>query len=150
MTPATKFLPRVESIIKVTKKQNEYLLQLADGPKTTRDLMLEMMVSMTSVGKIITNLKEKNLVESVRAPESRGNTYTHRIIKPYSELNLAISNKKNGASVTDEEILYAAILRNAGMTGQRLTKQFNKVFPNRAEGTIIKHIVAKARNVWRC
>jgi len=136
--------------IEVTTKQYEYLLQLADGPKTTRDLMLEMMVSMTSIGKIIAKLKEKNLVESVREPESRGNTYTHRLITPHSELNLSISKNKKGTAVTDAEILYAAILRNAGMTGQGLIKQFNIVFPNRAKSTIKKHIVTKARDARLC
>ena len=137
-------------MIQVTKKQNEYLLLLDKEQRTTNELMREIMVSMTSVGKMIKKLKEKNLVESVRKPESRGNTYTHRLIKPYSELNLVINNKGKGAPVTDAEILYAAILRNEGMTGQRLTKQFNKVFPNRAKSTIIKHIVTIAREARLC
>jgi DNA-binding transcriptional regulator GbsR (MarR family) len=125
-------------------------LLLAEKPRTTNELMREIMVSMTSVGKMIKKLKDKNLVESVRRPESRGNTYTHRLIKPYSELNITIVHSKKGAPVTDAEILYTAILRNDGMTGRRLTEQFNKVFPNRTKGTIIKHIVPKARGAKLC
>ena len=47
-------------------------------------------------------------------------------------------------SVSDSEILYAAILRNGNMTGQQLTTQFRKVFPERGIYGI-KNIVHKAR-----
>lgn len=52
-------------------------------------------------------------------------------------------------SVLDAEILYAAILRNGNMTGQQLTTQFLKVFPERGEYGI-KNIVQKARVQGLC
>lgn len=51
--------------------------------------------------------------------------------------------------VPDIEILYAAILRNGNMTGQQLTTQFNKVFPDRNVYGV-KNIVLKARVQGLC
>ena len=54
-----------------------------------------------------------------------------------------------GKSVSGAEILYAAILRNGNMTGQQLTTQFRKVFPERGKYGI-KNIVHKARAQKLC
>ncbi len=139
--------------ITVTHRQNSYLRLLDKKPRTTKDLTQEFRVSMPSAGKMITKLKKRNLVESVRKQESRGNTYTHRMIKPYSELNLIIRNIKNnstGKQITEEEILYAAILRNGGMTGQQLTEQFIKVFPDRSKNSVANNVVCKAKRDGLC
>jgi len=135
-------------MIQVTKKQNEYLLKLATGPKTTNEIRMEIMVKMATAGKMINKLKDAGLVESTRRHDSRGNVLNHRLVTPYKEMvknGLIITNKTTGTPIREEEILYAAILRNGGLTGRRLTDQFIKVFPRRAKKTIIKHIVTKAR-----
>lgn len=133
-----------EEPIRVTKKQNEYLLQLADGPKTTNDLMRSIMVSMATAGKIIAKVRDKGLVKSSRVPGARGKVFEHTLVKPYKELNIIIQNG-TGNQITEAEVLYAAILRNGGLVGQRLSDQFKKVFPDRMKTRTIKHIVDKAR-----
>lgn len=138
----------------VTKTQNEYLLQLATGLKTTRGIALSLKISEPNAGKIIGKLRNKGLVTSSRIPGTRGNTNTHSLVKPYNELNLIVKsdgrNNGPGKPTSDEEIMYAAILRNAGMTGQELTEQFRKVFPDRTRLSIIKNIIIKARRADLC
>jgi hypothetical protein len=51
--------------------------------------------------------------------------------------------------VSDGEIFYAAILRNGNMTGQQLTTQFIKVFPERGTSGI-KNIILRARSQRLC
>lgn len=139
-------------MIKVTKNQNEYLLQLADGPKTTRDLMLSQMVTLESAGRIIKKLKKKGLVESTRKYGGRGNILNHRLVTPYPELikkGMIITNKTAGTTIPDEEILYAAILRNSGLIGQRLTDQYREKYSHRRPGSI-KNIVLKAKAERLC
>jgi DNA-binding MarR family transcriptional regulator len=135
----------------VTPNQNEYLLRLEEKPMTTRDLMLDRMVTIAAAGRIIKKLKEAGLVESTRKFGERGNILIHKLVKPYSKLmiDVKISKRNTKVLITDEEILYAAILRNAGMTGQRLSDQYLKVFPKRGKGAI-KNIVGKARNAELC
>lgn len=139
-------------MIQVTKKQNEYLLQLSSGPKTTRDLMLSQMVTMESAGRMIKKLKKKGLIESTRKYGGRGNILNHRLATPYSELEkkgMIIKNRSEGTLVPDEEILYAAILRNAGLIGQRLTDQYQKKYSHRRPRAI-KNVVIKARAEGLC
>ena len=140
--------------IRVTTKQNEYLLQLATGPKTTNALVLSIMISAESVGRMMRKLSSKGLVES--APQKggkgtgRGRSYTHKLTSPYSELNLTIYNNVNGSPIADEEILYAAILRNGLLLGQRLKAQYLKVFPDQTPAAIDNIITtAKKRGLCR-
>lgn len=133
----------------VTEKQNEYLLHLAKGPMTTNDLMLKILVSMATAAKIIKKIRDQGLIESSKVPGTRGKVHLHTLVKPYSELNIVIHNG-NGDPLLNEELFYAAILRNAGMTGQQLTDQYTKVFPDRTKKTIIKNIIIKARRAKLC
>jgi hypothetical protein len=134
----------------VTTTQNKYLLQLATGPKTTTDFMREFMVSIPAAAKMLAVIREKGLLTSKRKKGTVGNVKIHTLTAPYDELNIIIGTNSKGAKITEEEILYAAILRNAGLTGQRLTTQFIKVFQNRNKHTVIKHIVIKARRAGLC
>jgi len=122
--------------IEVTPTQNEYLKELATGPKTTRDLVLSL---------------DKGLVTSSRRAGAHGNARIHELTAPYSELNLVVKNRHNqGIPVSEEEVLYVAKLRNDGLTGQRLTSQYQKEFPYRTHHTIIANIVKKARKRRWC
>jgi len=136
---------------RVTTKQNTYLLQLASGPKTTHDLVLSMMVTGASAAKMLKKLCNVGLVES--APQTggrgRGRVYTHKLTRPYSELNIQVYNVTIGVPIPDEEIYYAAILRNGCMTGQRLKSQYHKVFPDRTYASI-DNVVTKARERELC
>ena len=134
----------------VTSKQNEYLLELATGPKTTNDLMRSFMISMAAASKILKIIRDAGLIESPHAEGVQGNVRVHSLITPYDEMvenGMIVST--TARSITDKEILYAAILRNAGLTGQRLHDQHQKVFPNRAANGI-KGIVLTARKRKLC
>lgn len=134
-------------MIQVTEKQNKYLLQLAGGPQTTRDLMLSQMVSIHSAGKMIAKLRKDGLVQSAKKRGAIGNIREHKLIKSYQELvkdGIEVVNRSYNAEIPDAEILYVAILRNGLLTGQELVKQHLKIFPDRKPGGV-RHIVSKAR-----
>jgi len=122
----------------VTYRQNEYLLQLSDGPKTTNELVLSMMITAASAGKIIARLRDHGLVQSEKIRGVRGNVYLHSLTTPYDKMNLMITNG------------HSQNLRNHGLIGQRLTDQFQKVFPGRDTKSITKHVVLKARRAKLC
>lgn len=130
--------------IKVTETQNKYLLLIEAGLETTNDLMRELMVSTETAGKMIRTLRKKGLLMTEKKRGARGNIHSHTLVKPYADLDIHIKDNKGRAPIPEEEILYAAILRNAGLTGQRLSEQYQKVFPKRRRGAI-KNIVGKAR-----
>lgn len=131
----------------VTHRQHEYLLKLSEGPQTTRDLVLYFGVHDNAAYRMIHKLVAKGLVASERMRGVVGNIHIHRLVKPYDTLDLTIKNCRGGANprrIPDVEILYAAILRNGGMVGQRLYGQFRRLFPDRSDSGI-KHIVGIAR-----
>lgn len=137
--------------IKITSTQNKYLLQLETGEMTTNDLMRELMVSMGAAGRMIARLKAVGLIESTPL-RTKGNVWIHRLVKPYQKIleeGLIITANTTGIPIGESEILYAAILRNAGLTGQRLSGQYKEVFPKRGAGAI-KNIVGKARKQGLC
>lgn len=132
----------------VTHRQHEYLLKLSEGPKTTRELVLHFGVIDNSAYRMIHKLVDKGLVASKRMLGVVGNIHIHRLVKPYDTLDLTIQNCRGGGNprkIPDEEILYAAILRNGALVGQRLYWQFRRLFPDRSDSSI-KHIVGIARN----
>lgn len=135
--------------IRITQRQDEYLKELADGPKTTHDIVQTIVVTMGTAGKVLKKLREDGLVESTPFNGVSGNVYTHRLITPYHELNLFITNSPISTPISDEEIIYVAILRNAGMTGQRLYAQYHKLFPTRTYNSI-KNMVMRARTRRLC
>jgi len=139
-------------MIKVTEMQNDYLLLLEEGPKTTNDLMRDRMVTMESASRMIRKLKKVGLVKSEKKPGCRGNPQDHSLTMPYKEMvekGLIIKAHTEGLSITEQEVRYAAILRNEGLTGQRLSEQYRKAFPKRTKGAI-KNIVQKARKQGLC
>lgn len=136
--------------MKVTSKQNEYLQELEDGPKTKADLMKAIGVTRDTAGMMIKKLKDVGLITSKR--KGAGNALEYSLTISYSEMGkngLVIRNNKTGTAITDEEVYYIAILRNGGMTGQRLSGQYQKTFPERGSGAI-KNIVLKARKQGLC
>jgi hypothetical protein len=134
---------------RVTTRQNDYLLFLEYGPKTTRDFVLEFMVTTASITKLLGKLRDAGLVKSERAIGTRGNVHNHDLTAPYPELNIIIRNNATGATITDDEIIYAAKLRNAGLLGQRLTEAHHRKYPNRTSKAI-SNIVMTARKRRLC
>lgn len=133
----------------ITAKQNEYLLLLRDGPKTTRELSKEIDSSMAAAAKILKNLRGKKLVTARKICKGRGQANMHSLTKPYSEMVLEISAKVTVTPIPEEEILYAAILRNGILVGQRLTNQYQKLYPHRTRKSI-SNIVMTARKRRLC
>ena len=133
--------------MQVTPKQNEYLLELDNGPK----LSSEFSYSTERAYKMLYKLRSAGLVKATISNE-RKNEYTYSLAIPYTEMmenGLKISNTVSRRTILDEEILYAVILRNAGLTGQRLSSIFRKKYPNRSKHGV-KNIINKARNNKWC
>lgn len=138
--------------IEVTPRQNEYLRELADGPKTTQDLVLSRMVSAKSVGKMIKILRDKGLVLSAAIPTHRGNPQRYRLVKSYPMLVLdgltVVATTKHN-TIPNIELYYAAGLRTGGLIGQRLIVAHQRLFPERnANG--VRHVVEKAVKKGLC
>jgi DNA-binding IscR family transcriptional regulator len=143
--------------IEVTPRQNEYLKQLAKaGPQTTRDFTLLLMISTGSAAKMLKKLRESKLVCSQKLKGAIGNVHIHELTAPYADLNIIVTTGGHGGGSSvhrqakEEEILYAAILRNAGLLGQRLTNQYRKVYPDRPESCVLKQIVTEAKKRGLC
>ena len=133
--------------IEVTPKQNEYLIELEKGPKTSHDFG----ATVATADKMLRKLRAAGLINSTQM-QGRGNQLEHSLTKPYPELlkkGLIVSKKTTGHIISEEEILYIAILRNAGMTGRELRDQHSKVYPHRV-GKKIGNIVDKARHEGLC
>lgn len=138
--------------MRVTPRQNECLLALKGGPKTSRELQPIMKISVNSIGKVLKKLREKKILKAIRMPKAHGNTLHYALIKPYDQMltdGMEITKVTKGTQIVAGEIFYAAILRNAGMTGQELTGQYNKVYPERAINGI-SNIIDKARKRGLC
>ena len=136
--------------MKVTSKQNKYLLQLESGPKTKKDLMGTIGVTKDTAGMMIKKLKDAGLVTSERP--GTGNALEHSLLSPYFKLvqnGLVVRDNKIGIAISEEEIHYAAILRNENLIGQRLINKYLEKFPNRSPKTI-GNIVDQARAKGLC
>lgn len=142
--------------ILITPRQNEYLLQLSTGPKTTRDLVLDMMLSGHSVSKMLKKLRNAGLIRSSQLRGAPGNVHIHELTAPYANLNIFITTGGHGsgssthAVIPNKEVLYAAILRNAGLIGQRLTNQYHEVYPDRSASCVLKQVVQEAKRRGLC
>ena len=90
--------------IQITRRQNEYLLALEDGPKVTRDFVLLFGVTNQSAGKMIHRLRALGLVVS-----SKGHIPQHQLVRSYPELvadGLVIGDRRLRCSIPDEEVEY--------------------------------------------
>ena len=136
----------------LTLRQNEYLRELARGPKTTTDLMRIFEVSQSSAGRMTKLLREKGMVEARRLPGVRGNILLYSLTAPYNELvpnGFAIPDAHPTPPITDAEIMYAADLRNEGLLGQRLIEKYHQQFPERPSSSV-QLTVIKARERHLC
>jgi len=137
---------------RVTPKQNALLKELSSGPKTRKDLAAALLTSTHSVAKLLKRLRDAELIHSSKLQGARRNVHVYELVVPYPEMNLIVSTYKGGGigrMVSDEEVLYAAILRNAGLTGQGIGEIYLKKYPERTQNGI-KNIVLKARRQGLC
>ena len=58
-----------------------YIKQLKDGPKTTRDLVLSLMVCGSSVSRMMQKLRKEGIVKSSRVVGVHGNVWRHELIQ---------------------------------------------------------------------
>ena len=143
-------------MIEVTSRQNEYLKELATGPKLNNELILAMMVSQKGVSHMMRVLKGKGLVQSAHAPSTgRGSTQVHSLTKSYDAIladGLEIvrtTHRNDSKPIKSEEIAYIAELRRSGLVGQRLVAAHQRLFPERnANG--VRHVVKKAVKEGLC
>jgi hypothetical protein len=117
----------------VTARQNVYLKELAEGPLTTRELVLSLMVSQKSVGKMMKILREKGLVQTRLLPHSQR---SHSLIAPYDELQLTLIFRKHTPNNADpsrisREMYELAELSDRGLVGQGLHQEHIKTYPHR-------------------
>lgn len=77
------------------RTQHLYLKELESGPKTTRDMSLSLMVSGSSVARMMKKLRDAGLVRSSRVHGVHGNVWEHRLTElveggPPSESEIGI------------------------------------------------------------
>ena len=65
----------------LTHKQQEYIDELKDGPKTTRDMVLSLMVCGGSVAKMMRKLRKMGRVRSTKVVGVHGNIWRHEIVQ---------------------------------------------------------------------
>lgn len=138
-------------MIEVTRGQYEYAAALIGGAMTTRDLNLKFGVTNTQVARMMEKLRDAGVVRSSRKNGAHGNVRQHELIVDLETINIRDWRYANNALlITDDEVMYAAELREDGLVGQRLTSKFHERFPDRAHTTILKTIVPKARKRGLC
>ena len=135
-------------MIEVTSRQNEYLKELATGPKLSNDLVCTFEISAASISKMICILRDKGLVQSKLAPATgRGGTRIYSLIKSYEELvedGLKVVACTPHRRISEGELQYATELREAGMVGQRLVAAYQLRFPKRTPQGV-RHIIEIVR-----
>lgn len=68
-----------------------YIEQLEDGPKTTRDMVLSLMVCGSSVARMMQKLRKEGVVQSSRVEGVHGNVWRHELIHPINEIEYCSS-----------------------------------------------------------
>lgn len=129
--------------IKITRRQR-YINELEAGPKTTRDMVLSLMVSGGSVGKAMKNLRAAGVVKSERVTGVHGNVWQHELIPGYEAILEAQSRIP-----LSKELMFVADLVNRSYVGQRLDAEHAKHFPARSRDAM-RHLVEVARGRGMC
>lgn len=70
-------MSREEEENHITPCQQEYLNELADGAKTTREIEISMKKSQHAVAKMMRKLRDMGLIRSKRVPMWHGNMWRH-------------------------------------------------------------------------
>ena len=61
--------------------RREYIAELKTGPKTTRDMVLSLMVCGSSVARMMQTLRKEGVVKSSRVTGVHGNVWRHELIE---------------------------------------------------------------------
>ena len=144
---------------KVTPAQIKFLQLLHEhGPMTAFELAGGVGKSIQYAHQVIRELREEEIIE--KTLEGIDTSVTRKHLAWKYKLTVPIESISIRARISpphkilDEEIRYAAILRNAppecGMTGQDLQNQFRAMYPHRSGGTLRLRIIPKARQKKWC
>lgn len=63
----------------ITSSQRRYILALGDGPKSTHDLVLAVMVTANSVNKMMKRFDNLELVRSEKVPYANGRRWQYEL-----------------------------------------------------------------------
>ena len=117
--------------------------EMADIHGTNVKYVYSVMRTLISAGIV-----EKTF-EGVDPSKDKRLAWRYKLIVPIESIE--IKPRSNASRrIPDEEIRYAAILRNAGMTGHELEDQFQKVYPDRSRSTIRSGVIPKAKQKGWC
>ena len=137
----------------VTPAQIKFLRLLHErGPMTALELASGMGKSVQYAHQIIRELRDEEIItptlEGTDIDTERRLAWKYKLAVPIDEIDVR-AHRTPSHRIPDEEILYAAILRNSGMTGWELQHQFHAVYPNRTRGSIV-NIITRARQRGLC
>jgi predicted ArsR family transcriptional regulator len=138
-------------MLELTTRQHEYILELSEGAKTIQEIARIVGISSANVSKRFAELQEMGIVKSSWITSAGRRLYMHELIRSYEELVLRgfVVKNYNRKKIALEEIYYAAILTNAGMTGIQKTEQYQKVYPDRTRFSL-KNITTLAKRMHLC
>ena len=120
--------------ILITTRQSEYLQEFAAGPHPARHFVLAFSVSSDAANKMLKKLKGAGLIKATTPHHMIVRGVCYELVRGYDEMladgSLKITRITKGTTTTSEETWYTIILRNGGLVGQRLERQFRKQYPN--------------------
>ena len=143
---------KAESSKAVTPAQVKFLHLLYErGPMTVKEISSVLEKSIQYVNQTILELREKEIIEKTFEgidPSTPILSWKYKLSVPLD--SVAIRTRHIPHRISDEEVLYAAILRNGKMTGRELRAQFRAVYPHRSEKSILVNIIPRARRYGWC
>ena len=122
----------------------KYVHELEAGPKTTRDIVLSLMVTGASVARMMQKLRTAKVVKSERVIGTRGNVWQHELIPGYEAILEAQSHPP-----PSKELMFIADLSDRSYVGQRLDAEHAKHFPARSRDSM-RYLVDVARGRGLC
>ena len=141
-----------ESSKAVTPAQVKFLRLLHEcGLLTVKEMASALGKSVQYVNQTVLELREKKIIEKTFEgidPSVPILSWKYKLSVPLD--SVAIRTRHIPRRISDEEVRYAAILRNEGMTGRELRAQFRVLYPHRSEKSILVNIIPRARRYGWC
>ena len=140
----------------VTPAQVKFLRLLHErGPMTVKEMAGEMGKSIQYVNQTVLELREKGIIEKTFEgidPSTPILSWKYKMSVPLD--SVVIRTRHIPHRISDEEVRYAAILRNAPpecrMTGRELQDQFRSKYPHRSKKSLLVNVIPRARRYGWC
>ena len=133
--------------IEITARMHEFIRDIGTGPKTTHDLVRTQMVSASSVEAMVHKMNDLGIVTSAQDRKRFRMPRVHQLTAPYKDLMKNIEIKAwSRQEISEPELYYMAILRNADMTGQQRITQCHNIFggtPGRIKNIMLRAIARR-------